>query len=224
MNGRMLIPAMILGALSPGAAPREARSATGDDPLRSAELAPPPPPGPEVAIIAELHRLGTPHERQMLLLRQLGHCRDRPAAVRELIIWIHTLDINEHRHNGPSEAQSIIFPEEMPAVEALARIGSFAAPFIVDKYVSVHNGTTERAFSPYQDLMLNKLALALTTARDRDPALAQAAVKHALRRKADQPKDEKVRKACDHLIEGVVSQFMYHEQVKLFPPEALPKK
>lgn len=225
MNARMLIPAAVLAALSPaGPEPRQARSAIQDDRLGSAELAPPPPPGPEAAIIAELRRPGNPHERQMLLVRRLGYCRDRPAAVRELIVCIHMLDINEHWHNGRSEAQSIILPEEMPAIEALGRIGPFAAPFLVDKYVSVHDGTPDRAFSPYQQYMLNWLALALTIARDRDPALAQAAVKYALRRKADQPKDEKVQKACDHLIEGVVGQFRYHDQLRLFPPEALPKE
>lgn len=223
MNARILVPALLLGALSPGAVPREARSAPGEDPIRSADLAPPPKPGPEVEIIAELRQPGIPPKRANALLRHLGYCRDRPA-VRELILWIDSGDINPHRKSGPSEEQSFLQLENLPAIESLNRIGPFAAPFLVDKYVSVHDGTPDRAFSPYQQYMLNWLALALTIAHDRDPALAQAAVKYALRRKADQPKDEKVQKACDHLIEGVVGQFRYHDQLRLFPPEALPKE
>jgi len=189
---------------------------TGDPPAKVVD----PPP----ELFAELRHPDTCPLRRATLLGTLGQYRESPAAVRELISFL-LFDLSYYRNArgsfaGTAADQALLdpkFPDDYPAAVSLLEIGPFAAPFLVDDYVSTF--ATCVKVSPDDSPDLFRVAWLLSL----DPRMAQKAVTYALQRSAVQSHDDIVQRACAHLIKKVVGQFPESERAKLFPPEALRK-
>jgi hypothetical protein len=205
-----------------------------DRPGPGSGRAAPVPPQSVDGIIAQLGQSNLTDQQQAALLAKLD-CNN-PRAIATLIMYLEFCPHTPGWESGSLDRRLGRTVRRSPAVAALFRIGAPAAPALVDEYVFFYENTSlearkGRVTEIYLDHDWKPLAvqnpwsrlLVLRQVLRQKPDVAKAGIAHALKRMAEEPRDDRVRRACRELIEELVREFPPEERENLAPPTAFLK-